>query len=138
MPSRPQKANESNLVRNILGALEARKVWAWRCNSGTLPVAKAGGGEYRVKQAPAGTPDILGVLPGGILFGLEAKVGRGVQSPSQRLWEAKAQLAGVRYRVVRSVPEALAALDEWGTACKVGTRGVGARAEQVGGVSNGR
>ncbi len=125
--TRPKRAlaPESQLVRNILAALEARGVWSWRVNSGTLPAARKGGGEYRVKQAPAGTPDILGVLrPSGVLFGLEAKVAGRVQNPAQRVWEARAQMHGVKYRVVYSVSQALAAVDEWGTGTACASGGV--------------
>lgn len=68
-----------------------------------------------IKLAPPGTPDILGVLPGGSgrMFGLEVKTATGKQSVAQIAWQKRAEESGVRYRVVRSVAEALAAIDEW-------------------------
>lgn len=107
MPSRPQHSNESALVRNILAALQTRSIWAWRQNAGLQVLGAEGTSARRViKGAPAGTPDIIGVLPGGVLFGLEAKVGKGVQNHAQRVWQARAELIGARYCVVRSVDEA--------------------------------
>ncbi len=128
MASRPRPkralAPETDLVANILAALARRGVWSWRVNSSLSVVGATKTTARRViKGAPAGTPDILGVLrPSGVLFGLEAKVAGRVQNPAQRVWEARAQLHGARYRVVRSVSDALAAVDEWGTetACSLG------------------
>ena len=77
-----------------------RRVWAWRVNSGAMAV------NYR--GAPAGTPDILVVLPpNGRLVGLEVKTATGQQAPSQVAWHAKAGANGVPYAVVRSTGEAL-------------------------------
>jgi hypothetical protein len=124
---RKPRRRESPLVTSILKALQLRGIWAWRANSGTQ-VIKANLRTRRrvIKGAPAGTPDILLVLPAnlvhpdgqpvevlGQLCGLEVKAEDGVQQPSQRLWQAKAERHGVRYRVVRSVAEALAAVEEW-------------------------
>ena len=67
-----------------------------------------------LRGSPAGTPDILLVLPGGRLGGLEVKrpkVGR--VSESQSEWHAKAAEHQVRVAVVRSVREAMQTVDEW-------------------------
>lgn len=98
--------SETDLVRSILRALELRGVWAWRMNSGTLPAVGKRGVEYRVRLAPAGTPDILAVV-GGRLIGLEVKTTKARQRPSQSAWQAKAEQHGAGYRVVRSAREAL-------------------------------
>lgn len=104
--------SETDLVRNVLAALKAKRVWAWRANSGAM-VFGQGESRYVIKGAPAGTPDILVVLPGGRLCGLECKVGKAKQRPSQVLWQRKAERHGVRYAVVRSVSEALRAVEIW-------------------------
>lgn len=127
--------NESALVTAILRALKLRDIEAWRVNSG-LTVLKAQGGHARrvVKGAPAGSPDIMLVLPvmatslslgaGGMslesqewaaLCGLEVKTTTGRQSDSQRTWQAKMMRRGVRYAVVRSIGEALATVESWRT-----------------------
>lgn len=103
--------SETDLVRAILRALELRGVWAWRVNSGTLPATGRRGAEYRVRLAPAGTPDILAVVSGR-LVGLEVKTAKGLQRPTQRTWQAKAEKHGVPYRIVRSAREALEFVQE--------------------------
>lgn len=97
---------ETDLVRAILDALRTLKVWSWRTNAGTFNGGK-------VRGAPAGTPDVLGVLPGGFLFGLEAKTERGKLSQSQLDWHETARFQGVRVEVVRSVGHAVATVARW-------------------------
>jgi hypothetical protein len=101
--------SETDLVRNILAALKMRGYWAWRVNSG-VTVLGTGANKRVIRGAPAGTPDILVVLQGGRLFGLEAKTAKGRQNAAQKAWEAKAKLHGAGYAVVRSAGEALDAL----------------------------
>lgn len=111
---RRPRGKESPRVTAILKALTLRGIWAWRANSGTQVINATLRTRRRViKGAPAGTPDILLVLPGGLLCGLEVKTEEGTQRPSQRLWQAKAERYGVRYAVVRSIVEALAVVDSW-------------------------
>jgi hypothetical protein len=94
-------------VRATLKALELRRVWAWRVNSG----ARIG-----IKLAPTGTPDIIGIVPGsnGQLFGLEAKTSAGKMRPSQVAWHNKATDCGVKVGTFRTVAEALELLRSWG------------------------
>lgn len=98
---------ESALVKNTLRALELRGVWAWRANSGTLMIQGR-----MFKGAPAGTPDILGVI-NGKLFGLEAKTTKGKVSETQRVWHSRAEREGVRVGVFRTVGEALGFVETW-------------------------
>jgi hypothetical protein len=126
---RRRRSKESPRVTAIVKALTLRGFWAWRANSGTQVIKATVRTRRRViKGAPAGTPDILVVLPvrvvgagrlpdgdwfAGSLCGLEVKTEEGKQRPSQKLWQAKAKRHGVRYAVVRSVREALAAVEAW-------------------------
>ncbi len=98
--------SETDLVRCILKELARLKVWAWRVNAGVF-------GPRRVRGAPEGTPDILGILPGGVLFGLEAKTERGKLSASQLSWHETARFHGVRVEVVRSVTHAVTSVTRW-------------------------
>lgn len=98
--------SETALVRAVLDALDARGIWAWRTNAGVF-------GSRHIRGAPEGTPDILGVLPGGGLFGIECKTEKGKQSEAQRAWQAKAEAIGVRYGLARSAAEAMAHVDGW-------------------------
>jgi hypothetical protein len=124
---------ESAIVTGILRTLALKGVWAWRANSGTQVLKATAKAQRRViRGAPAGTPDILLVLPVrktavclgddgmtieerayGALCGLEVKTATGRQLPSQKAWQARAEAAGVRYAVVRSIKEALAAVEGW-------------------------
>lgn len=106
--------SETELVRSILATLARMGIWAWRANAGSRVMPATDRSARRMfRGAPAGTPDILGVLPGGRLFGLEAKTARGRVRPSQSAWHATAERHGVLVAVVRSVSEALAAVDRW-------------------------
>jgi hypothetical protein len=105
---------EQDIKRAIVKALQARGVWCWVANSGSLPIG--GGASKRVVQmSPTGTPDILGVLlPKGRLFGLEVKRNEKCkQSPGQIAWQAQAKKVGVRYAVVWTIGEALALVATW-------------------------
>jgi len=124
---KPRRAvSESQLVTAILKALHIKGVFAWRANSGTQVIGASGSSARRViRGAPAGTPDILLVVPIyadigagcperiGMLAGLEVKSQTGKQLPSQKAWQEQAELEGVRYDVVRSIAEALAAVMRW-------------------------
>jgi hypothetical protein len=55
---------------------------------------------------PAGTPDVLVVLPpSGRLVGLEAKSDSGRLRPAQAAWRQAAEAAGALYWVVRDVSD---------------------------------
>lgn len=59
-----------------------------------------------------GSPDLVGCLfPSGRLFALEVKTPTGRVSPDQKLWHGAARKLGAFVAVVRSVDEALAALE---------------------------
>ncbi len=104
--------SETILVRAVLQALALRRIWSWRNNSG-LTVLGAAKSRRVIKGAPAGSPDVLLILPGGRLAGIECKTKTGTMLPSQVAWAEKAKRHGVRYGVVRSVSGALALLDRW-------------------------
>ena len=105
--------SETQLVRGVLDALAARGTWAWRVNSGATIIKSAKYGDRFLSGAPKGSPDILGVLPGGRLFGIECKTAAGRQNPNQKAWEQKAAKHGVRYGIARSITDALGLVDAW-------------------------
>jgi hypothetical protein len=112
--------SETALVRSILQALQLRGVWCWRLNSGS--VHREG---LHYLGAPAGSPDIMGVIPprmgphglplepSGRLFGLEAKTKTGKLLASQSRWHAKAIQHGVAVGVVRDVKSAVEMVEAW-------------------------
>lgn len=130
--------SESTIVSAILRALQLKGVWAWRNNSGlTVLPGQSKSGRRVIKGAPAGSPDILLVIPhrfthtrpvtidghehGRIepprllapLCGIEVKSATGKQSETQLAWQAKAESFGVRYGIARSVSDALKLVDGW-------------------------
>jgi hypothetical protein len=107
--SPPRAKSDGGLVPTILRLCQLRRLWAWRVNSGTVLLASG----HRITLAPPGTPDVLLVLPGGYLAGLEAKTPTGAVRTSQRAWARVAADHGVRYAVVRSAAEVVAVLDGW-------------------------
>lgn len=131
-PKRSQP-NESARVTAILRVLQLAGFWAWRVNSSlTVLPAQASHGRRVIKGAPAGSPDIMLVIPvvasalslgeGGMrlesatygaLGGLEVKTDKGKQSATQRAWQRKAEAHGVRYEVVREPGEALRVAKAW-------------------------
>jgi hypothetical protein len=103
---------ETDIVRSILQALELRRVFAWRANSGSILIGE-GRSKRMIRGAPAGTPDIIGCLPGGRLFGLEVKTERGRLRPAQADWAQRACATGARWALVRSAAQALSVIDDW-------------------------
>jgi hypothetical protein len=104
---------EAAILRSTLQILTARGVFCWRNNSG-VTVLGAGKSRRIIRGAPAGSPDILGVLgTSGKLFGIELKTATGRVSTSQKLWSERAQKFGVLYGVARSPREAMALIAGW-------------------------
>lgn len=107
-------APESDLLRATLSALTLHRVFHWRNNS-SVTVLGVGKSRRVIRGAPAGSPDILLIIPGtrGQLGGLECKTEAGRQNANQKSWELKATAHGVRYGVVRSVSSAIALVKRW-------------------------
>lgn len=104
-----KKPNETALVRQVLEYLRLRKIPSWRANAGG---AMRGG--RLVKMAPAGTPDVLAILPGGRLLGVEAKSPTGRLRETQIAWRDAAEKAGALYWVVRSLDDLIGGLKREG------------------------
>lgn len=95
-----RKPTEADVLRACLQLLAVRGVFAWRNNSGNVPV-----GNRLVRLAPPGTPDILGILPGGRLLAVEVKTATGKLRPSQRAWAEAARGLGAAVLLARSAGE---------------------------------
>lgn len=87
-------------IRDAINGLTLAKVW--RENAGAVPTR----GGY-MHLAPAGTPDIVGYLPGGRFVALEVKRPKEKERPAQLEFLTRAQQLGCLVGVVRSVEEAL-------------------------------
>lgn len=105
--------SEAELLAAIRDALVASgRVMIWRNNSGML---RAVGGRTVRFGLGLGSADLIGLVRGtGRFFALEIKAPRGIASAEQRAWIGAVEAAGGFARVVRSVGEAMAALDEAG------------------------
>jgi hypothetical protein len=68
---------EADLVRDILSFFIVLGWPVWRMNSGMLVIPEAAQRNRRVvRGAPAGTSDIVGLVPGGRFLAIECKLGR--------------------------------------------------------------
>lgn len=101
--------NPSDLVRAVELALGSRPdVRIWRQNSGAFITQD---GARHVRTGINGMADLSGILSGGRRLEVECKTGSGRQTPAQlRFGEMITRMGGV-YVVVRSVEEAVAAID---------------------------
>lgn len=99
---------EKVIQKEILLWLDNQKLLHWRQNSGYAFVAKR-----MIKLGQAGLPDIIVVLPpNGHVIGLEVKAKYGKMRPAQEEFEQKMKAAGGIYRVVRSLEDAKAVINE--------------------------
>jgi len=99
----------SELVGPTIRALTQLGIWCWRNNAG-----KRGG----VQMAPTGSPDILGVLPGGVLFGLEAKAPGKKPTQEQIQWGHRLVALGGYYGVFWDKSCAIDAVLDWRRQCQ--------------------
>lgn len=101
--SSPRGANaESVLQSAIIEALQYAGCFVVRLNAGAMRI-----GSRLVRLAPAGTPDLLVVVPGGRIVFVEVKTPAGRLSPAQRSAHAELTRLGATVVVVRSVDDAL-------------------------------
>ncbi len=92
---------ETQLVNACLEFLSYQKgVKAWRNNTGAYKTESGGFVRYGEK----GSPDII-VCHRGDLIGIEAKVGKNIQSEAQKQWQYELEEAGGLYLIVRSLEE---------------------------------
>jgi hypothetical protein len=90
------KRSETSLVKACLSLLEARGVFAFRCNTGAAKI-----GNRFIRFGTPGCADILAVGPQGRLWAIEVKVGRNPLSDDQRRFKANIERSGGFYIEVR-------------------------------------
>lgn len=102
-------SEQSEVTAPIIAALEEAGIVAWRQQAGVVQVRRGW-----MHLAPAGTPDIVGFLPGGRFFGIEAKLAGNRTSrdrgEKQAAWGARCVAQGGLYILARTVAEAFAGL----------------------------
>ncbi len=76
---------ETDLVREIRKAAEARGCLVARTNAGRVPVSDAGGRRYAFGGAAKGWSDLTGCLPDGRFLAIEVKVPG--KYPSDAQWD---------------------------------------------------
>lgn len=103
------KMTETQLVKFCLDYLAAKKIFAWRANSGAV-VAEYKGKKRFVRFASVkGLADIIGVTRDGRFLAIEAKVGKNTTTPDQQAFLERVGASGGVAAVVRS-PEEMQAL----------------------------
>lgn len=101
-----KKPTETMLVRQVLDFLRHHKIFCWRANSGGGLRRGRGGRTVPVRGNPAGTPDVLAILPpSGRQLGVECKMPGGKLRPEQAAWAANATRAGALCVVVYDVTQ---------------------------------
>ncbi len=100
------KTTESALLKAIKDSLESIGHWVLRLNSGKIQTKH---GTW-IQLCEPGTPDLFVVNAMGFL---EVKTPSGSMRPEQVLWHARAEQIGIRVAVVRSVSEAINAVNGW-------------------------
>lgn len=103
--------SEAQLLAAVLVRLQyMRGVHAMRRNAG-LTILGSGASKRAIKGCEPGTPDVEVMLPGGQVVWLECKTPTGRLSKTQKAWHRMAEAMGHRVHVVRSVEEAVDAVE---------------------------
>jgi hypothetical protein len=108
---------EGKVQAAVLAMLAEREVRGelmfWRQNN--TGVWDADRGCYRKPKGVGyrpGVPDIMVVMKGGMAVGFECKAPKGVHSPAQRGFQKSLERMGGKYYLLRSLGDALAALED--------------------------
>ena len=89
---------ESDIQKTILDGLAAKRIWAFRLNTGT---ARIGTRFFRAHTLGKGAADIL-AFPSGGVFWIECKTAEGKASLEQDSFAQKARSEGHVYLLARS------------------------------------
>jgi hypothetical protein len=88
---------ENSVKGSCLDYLAIRGIFAWPNNTGAVQVD----GKRFVRFGRKGSPDILGILPGGRILCVECKSKRGRQTAEQKDFEAEVTRRGGVYVLAR-------------------------------------
>jgi hypothetical protein len=92
---------EAEVLRACLDYLAVRGIFAWRNNSGAVPLE---GGRF-IRFGYKGSPDILGILPGGKMLCIECKSARGKLSEEQKNFKVRVEKSGGIYIIARGIED---------------------------------
>lgn len=104
--------SEQQLVKAILEYLHWNHVMAWRNNSGATMATyttKDGRRHDRfIRFGAAGSPDILAIAPPeGRTWGIECKSATGRQTPEQKNFQERMEMAGAVYTLARTIDDVI-------------------------------
>lgn len=103
---------ERDVLASCLAILEARRIPAWRANTGAVTKTNAAGRKRFIRFGTPGQADILAILPPrGRLLAIECKSQRGRVSADQEAFLQMVRDAGGLTVVVRDASELLAVLE---------------------------
>ena len=104
--------DETDLLSALVSLLNASgRCQVWKNKTGALRATGRGGRSYPMRFGlGVGGAELVGLLRHGRFFSLEPQA-LPKQSDKQRAWQAVVEAHGGFYAVVRSIPEALAALE---------------------------
>jgi len=110
---------ENQVVSACLAWLKLQGAFVWRNNSRTVMVPGKGGTPRPMFFGLPGSPDILGMLPGGRFVGVECKRALGprggangsVQSEDQKMFQEEVEKTGGLYVLARGLDDLMQAIE---------------------------
>ena len=104
---------ENQVVAACFKYLQLRGCFVWRNQSRTFQVPGKGGKIRPMFVGTPGSPDIIGIMPGGRFIGVECKKPLGPrggengssQSPEQKAWQDECERVGGLYILARSIDD---------------------------------
>ena len=100
---------ETKIQHDILEYLMLRNIVAWRNNAGMLRI-----GKRLIQMAPAGSPDIIGLMPDGRFLGIEVKMPREAPTPVQRKFLQRLKDNGALVFIAHSIGDVEKELKAYG------------------------
>lgn len=101
---------EGRVLAACLDYLHARKIFAWRNNSGAVKYQNAEGRGRFLRFGYVGSSDIIGVLPDGRFLAVECKAEKGRVSEAQRFFLSEVTKLGGVSVVAKSIEDVAAVL----------------------------
>lgn len=114
---------ENQVTAACFKYLQLQGAFVWRNQSRTFQVPGKGGRMRPMFVGTPGSPDIMGILPGGRFIGVECKRplgpkgghGGSVQSADQQRWQNECERVGGLYVLARGIDDVERALKEAGS-----------------------
>ncbi len=101
---------EGLVVNACLDYLAARRIYAWRNNTGAVSIPSAHGRDRFIRYGKPGSSDILGIMPDGRFLAVECKTKTGRLTDLQQGFLAEVEARGGVAIVARRVEDVEAGL----------------------------